>query len=305
MMNLQTFRLVARHRTLLPRTSYRNEISRGSRSCVLLASILGAVFFFGAQAPAYAVDSAEKCGAQKLIALGNFAQCRLKQTAKAVKSGQPADFSKCDRALDRRFLKAQQSDDCSVSWDAEQALSSVSSCVQESVHAAGADTLQAPGWWCPGPPPAGCKPICGDGIQAGNETCDDGNTASGDGCSAGCRFEGLPDALLFPYAPLEIVFSPDRDRTAFYVPGHPYCGTISSAPEPLRLSSEGCAPGSDRRQCRYWTCEPSEPDCLWEASTYRFVPVEGTGDWFVEGIQFWGQFSPVPAGTETCPPPQP
>ena len=145
MMNLQTFRLVARHRTLLPRTSYRNEISRGSRSSVLLASILGAALFFGAQAPAYAVDAADKCGAQKLIALGNFAQCRLKQTAKAVKSGQPADFSKCDRALDRRFLKAQQSDDCSVSWDAEQALSSVSSCVQESVHAAGADTLQAPG----------------------------------------------------------------------------------------------------------------------------------------------------------------
>ena len=306
MMNLQSFRLVARHRTLLPRASYRTEISPGARSSVLLASILGAALFFGAPVPAYAVDSAEKCGAQKLIALGNFAQCRLKQTAKAVKSGQPADFSKCDRALDRRFLKAQQSDDCSVSWDAEQALGSVSSCVQESVHAAGADTLQAPGWWCPGPPPAGCKPICGDGIQAGNETCDDGNTASGDGCSAGCRFEGLPDALSLEDVSIQIValvISTDKAWGALYLPGQPDCEPHPGYPEALRIASEGCAPGSDRRDCRFWTCDPSDPDCIPEASSnsFLFLPVEGTGDWLVEGIGL----SPIPAGTETCPPPQP
>ncbi len=33
-------------------------------------------------------------------------------------------------------------------------------------------------------------PRCGDGIIAGTETCDDGNTMSGDGCSATCGFEG-------------------------------------------------------------------------------------------------------------------
>jgi spore coat protein H len=31
--------------------------------------------------------------------------------------------------------------------------------------------------------------VCGDGDVAGLETCDDGNTASGDGCSARCRVE--------------------------------------------------------------------------------------------------------------------
>lgn len=30
---------------------------------------------------------------------------------------------------------------------------------------------------------------CGDGVVAGSETCDDGNTASGDGCGASCRVE--------------------------------------------------------------------------------------------------------------------
>jgi len=30
---------------------------------------------------------------------------------------------------------------------------------------------------------------CGDGLQAGDEACDDGNTVSGDGCSSGCETE--------------------------------------------------------------------------------------------------------------------
>jgi cysteine-rich repeat protein len=40
--------------------------------------------------------------------------------------------------------------------------------------------------------------LCGDGILTGWETCEDGNTASGDGCSSDCviepgwKCEGLP-----------------------------------------------------------------------------------------------------------------
>ena len=38
-----------------------------------------------------------------------------------------------------------------------------------------------------GPPPGdGSTNVCGDGIVRGGETCDDGNTADGDGCSADC-----------------------------------------------------------------------------------------------------------------------
>ena len=33
---------------------------------------------------------------------------------------------------------------------------------------------------------------CGNGVHSPAEQCDDGNTASGDGCSATCRFEGCP-----------------------------------------------------------------------------------------------------------------
>src|SRR5512132_4183336 len=34
--------------------------------------------------------------------------------------------------------------------------------------------------------------VCGDGTIDAGEECDDGNTTSGDGCSATCVFEGCP-----------------------------------------------------------------------------------------------------------------
>jgi cysteine-rich repeat protein len=37
--------------------------------------------------------------------------------------------------------------------------------------------------------PSSAAVRCGDGVRAGAETCDDGNTASGDGCSESCRIE--------------------------------------------------------------------------------------------------------------------
>jgi MYXO-CTERM domain-containing protein len=41
------------------------------------------------------------------------------------------------------------------------------------------------GWYCTGEPSV-CATQCGDGILAGVEVCDDGNTNDGDGCSADC-----------------------------------------------------------------------------------------------------------------------
>jgi cysteine-rich repeat protein len=36
----------------------------------------------------------------------------------------------------------------------------------------------------------GCGAVCGDGVTQGNEACDDGANADGDGCSALCKLEG-------------------------------------------------------------------------------------------------------------------
>src|SRR5690606_20147788 len=36
--------------------------------------------------------------------------------------------------------------------------------------------------------------VCGDGIVADNEQCDDGNAAGGDGCGATCQLEGIVES---------------------------------------------------------------------------------------------------------------
>ncbi|MCB9855807.1 MAG: trypsin-like peptidase domain-containing protein [Phycisphaerales bacterium] len=40
--------------------------------------------------------------------------------------------------------------------------------------------------------PGGGSAVCGNGIQEVGETCDDGNTTSGDGCSSTCQIEVIP-----------------------------------------------------------------------------------------------------------------
>ena len=35
-------------------------------------------------------------------------------------------------------------------------------------------------------PGSDCTTICGDGIMVGSQTCDDGDSIGGDGCSADC-----------------------------------------------------------------------------------------------------------------------
>jgi cysteine-rich repeat protein len=41
--------------------------------------------------------------------------------------------------------------------------------------------------------PAECDPVCGDGLLQLGETCDDGNTTPGDGCSATCEVVPVPE----------------------------------------------------------------------------------------------------------------
>ena len=53
---------------------------------------------------------------------------------------------------------------------------------------------------CPGlgASPARSGDLCGDGTTEGNETCDDSNTVSGDGCSSNCLLEVCGDGVLTP-----------------------------------------------------------------------------------------------------------
>jgi fibro-slime domain-containing protein len=43
------------------------------------------------------------------------------------------------------------------------------------------------------PTTTACSSMCGDGMVAATEQCDDGNTVDGDGCSRDCRYEFIID----------------------------------------------------------------------------------------------------------------
>lgn len=71
-----------------------------------------------------------------------------------------------------------------------------------------------------------CPRRCGDGVTTAPETCDDGNTMGGDGCSATCTTEATPTAFRFtdldlrdPHIYGRIVFCVDATNTAFGMDG--------------------------------------------------------------------------------------
>ena len=56
---------------------------------------------------AWGATAGEKCEAAKLKIAGKYGLCRLKVDAKAVKTGRPADYSKCDASLTKAWSAAE------------------------------------------------------------------------------------------------------------------------------------------------------------------------------------------------------
>jgi cysteine-rich repeat protein len=74
------------------------------------------------------------------------------------------------------------------------AIGGVSACGSTEPTDSALDGLE-PGWICPGLAPRDCTTVCGDGIVAGNESCDDGNQQGDDGCDPDCFFERCGDGV--------------------------------------------------------------------------------------------------------------
>ena len=77
-------------------------------------------------------------------------------------------------------------------------------------------------------------PYCGDGNLDGDETCDDGGTVGGDGCSADCQIEGCTDSDAPNYNEFAVV---DDGSCA------PYCG------DGIVNGDEECEPGVGGGAC--------------------------------------------------------
>lgn len=61
--------------------------------------VVATLMLVGAASTAAAVTDAQKCQADKLKRTGKYLFCRMKAEAKAVKTGLPADYTKCDAGL--------------------------------------------------------------------------------------------------------------------------------------------------------------------------------------------------------------
>ncbi len=122
------------------------------------------------------------CQSGKIKEAGKYFDCRLRATSKAAARGIPPDFSRCPSKLSSKWSKLEGSSSrpCSTSGDLSSVQAALGLC-----HASVAASLAAPD--------------CGNGVVNAGEECDDGNIASGDGCSAQCQlqpeyeqdFEGL------------------------------------------------------------------------------------------------------------------
>ena len=118
----------------------------------------------------------EKCAAAKLKAAAKSASAQVGCYAKATGGGSavdPACVTKASTGMTAAFTKADAKGACP--GDAAAVGAAIgSSCVTSIVNG------------LPGKPPG-----CGNGVIEGNlgETCDDGNTANGDGCPASCHVD--------------------------------------------------------------------------------------------------------------------
>ena len=131
----------------------------------------------------------QKCSAFKWKAAGVYAQCLLREDARAVRSGKAPDYSKCERKLMRQYASADRKWACAVEDEAANIRELLLTCA-EGTRTTTENSLRVvgvePGWECTGPAPGGCMTICGDGVRAGDEICDDGNVNDGDGCGPDC-----------------------------------------------------------------------------------------------------------------------
>src|SRR5262245_2055141 len=64
-----------------------------------------------------AASEAEKCEAAKNKAAGKYAFCRQKAEAKAIKTGDPVDYSKCDTNYSTKWASAEGGGMCPTTGD--------------------------------------------------------------------------------------------------------------------------------------------------------------------------------------------
>ncbi len=149
------------------------RIKFAAKVAAMCGAVLSAqLFTMPLKSVSAAPSAAARCVAAKLNASGkrfaSIAKCRAK-AALAGTSVDAACVAKAEQKFFNAFAKAEASGACAVNGDA----TTVDTYLGECSSLVGDDVAR----------------VCGDGVIAPSEDCDDGDPASGDGCSASCAPE--------------------------------------------------------------------------------------------------------------------
>ncbi len=265
--------------------------------------------------PALGLTAAEKCEAGKLKEGGKYAFCRMKAEAKAVKTGQPLDYSKCDDKYVPKWtaIEAAAGGACPVSGVLAAIQTQAISCT---------DGLSSS---IAGDPPEGCAAaeLCGNGAIDAGEDCDlgtlDGATcisqafaggvlACADGCvfdSSGCfnaRFEDNADGTISDNqtglqwekkVELDgsLNFANPHDTDNYYrwsgtctVNTSKFCQPTSAAATLCAANAEGGTTGCDECTGGDGTCNQARTAWTW-AADLNTASFGGHTDWRVPTLQ--------------------
>jgi len=132
---------------------------------------VGVAVIFGLPAGG-GVAAAAKCTPAQTKAAGKRLLAEAGCHAKALAGGGPVDaacLQKAETKFRVAFAKAEGKGGCALPGSVEAVDQAIETCTTAVM--------------------ARIRPLCGDTILGGDEECDDGNTTSGDGCSAACSSE--------------------------------------------------------------------------------------------------------------------
>lgn len=283
------------------------------RKLLIIGIALGAAAL--ASAPAAALTAAEKCEAGKLQTAGKYAFCRMKAEAKAVKTGQPPDYTKCNDKYGPKWtaIEAAAGGACPVSGDLAAIQTQANSCT---------DGLSSS---IAGDPPEGCAAaeLCGNGAIDAGEDCDlgtlngatcvsesfaGGALSCGDGCvfdTSGCfnaRFVDNADGTISDnQTGLEWEKKTELDFAANFANPHDadnyfpwsgictvntskFCQPTSAAATLCAANAEGGTTGCDECTGGDGTCNQATTVWTW-AADLNAASFAGHGDWRVPTLQ--------------------
>ncbi|MDX2054737.1 MAG: DUF4215 domain-containing protein [Polyangiaceae bacterium] len=96
---------------------------------------------------------------------------------------------------------------------------------------------------------SGSSSNCGNGVKEGNEACDDGNTSSGDGCSAACLTESCGNSRLDVGEDCDPPDGTSCDVACKFECGNGIRHTSEECDDGNRVSNDGCDSSCRREVC--------------------------------------------------------